>query len=60
MENHLFQVDLIFEPSGDAMTVTVDWDTDDPNEVMQNLPQDFIVHILENISVVPLSHKKGE
>lgn len=51
-----FNVDLIYEPTGQNMSVEVEWWTDDPDSVMNNnWPNGFAQNILDNISIVPLS-----
>lgn len=57
MAIYSFEVDLIFEPSFDSMTVTVDFDTDDPDSLIDGAwPDGFADHILQNISIVPLTY----
>jgi hypothetical protein len=53
-----FEVDLIFEPSFDSMVAYVDWDCDNPDEIMENMPKDFMEYVLQNISIVPTSYEE--
>jgi hypothetical protein len=57
MDPYIFQVDLIFEPSFSSTVAYVNWDCDDPEDILNNMPQDFMEHVLENISIVPLSYE---
>ena len=51
---YTFDVELIFEPSFDAMNVHVDYECEDPESIISgNLPADFVEYILQNISIVP-------
>ena len=51
---YTFDVELIFEPSFDAVTVYVDYECEDPESIISgNLPADFVEYILQNISIVP-------
>jgi hypothetical protein len=53
-----FEVDLIFEPSFSSTVAHVDWDCDDPNEIMDNMPPEFMQYVLDNISIVPTSYEE--
>ena len=56
---YTFEVELIFEPSFEAMSVHVDYETDDPDSIINgNIPADFIEYVLQNISIV--AHEYGE
>jgi hypothetical protein len=53
IKEYSFDVELIFEPSFDAMQVHVDYETDDPESIiLGNIPADFIEYVLQNISIV--------
>jgi len=50
---YTFDVELIFEPSFDAVTVHVDYECEDPESIiLGDLPADFVEYILQNISIV--------
>jgi hypothetical protein len=56
---YTFDVELIFEPSFDAMMVHVDYECEDPESIiLGNIPADFIEYVLQNISIV--AHEYGE
>ena len=53
IKDYTFDVELIFEPSFEAMSVHVDYETDDPDSIINgNIPADFIEYVLQNISIV--------
>jgi len=53
IKDYSFDVELIFEPSFEAMYVHVDYETDDPDSIVNgNIPADFIEYVLQNISIV--------
>jgi len=59
IKDYSFDVELIFEPSFEAMSVHVDYETDDPDSIVNgNIPADFIEYVLQNISIVV--HEYGE
>jgi hypothetical protein len=50
---YTFDVELIFEPSFDAVTVRVDYECEDPESIINgDIPADFVEYILQNISIV--------
>lgn len=57
--SYVFNVDLIYEPTGQGMNVNVEWDVPwgvDPESIMgYKWPDRFAENILENISIIPLS-----
>jgi len=56
---YTFDVELIFEPSFDAMQVHVDYECEDPEAIINgDIPADFIEYVLQNISIV--AHEYGE
>lgn len=53
IKDYTFDVELIFEPSFDAVTVHVDYECEDPESIINgDLPADFVDYILQNISIV--------
>lgn len=61
MPVYSFEVDLIFEPSLDSMTITVDYETVNPDGLIDGVwPDGFADHILQNISIVPLTYDVNE
>ena len=53
IKEYSFDVELIFEPSFDAMMVHVDYECEDPESIINgDLPADFVEYILQNISIV--------
>ena len=53
IKEYSFDVELIFEPSFDAVTVHVDYECEDPESIINgDLPADFVEYILQNISIV--------
>ena len=53
IKEYSFDVELIFEPSFDAMQVHVDYECEDPESIINgDLPADFVEYILQNISIV--------
>ncbi len=57
MPEHTFTIHLHYEPTGDEMTVTLDWDTDDPDAIMDGAwPDGFADAIIDNISIIPASY----
>jgi hypothetical protein len=59
MQNYTFEIDLIFELDGSSMTVQVDYETDNPDGIIDaNWGRDFQDMILENISIVPLNYEE--
>lgn len=56
MPAHTFSINLHFEPTGDEMAVDFDWETDDPDAIMDGAwPDGFADAILDNISIIPVS-----
>ncbi len=59
IKEYSFDVELIFEPSFDAMSIHVDYECEDPESIiLGNIPADFIEYVLQNISIV--AHEYGE
>ena len=59
INDYTFDVELIFEPSFEAMIVSFDYETEDPESIINgNIPADFIEYVLQNISIVV--HEYGE
>jgi hypothetical protein len=53
IKEYSFDVELIFEPSFDAMMVHVDYECEDPESIINgDIPADFIEYVLQNISIV--------
>ena len=58
---YTFKVELIFEPSYDWMIVSVDYETEDPQSILEGAwSADFTKDILQNISIVPHSYEEVE
>ena len=56
---YTFDVELIFEPSFDAVTVYVDYECEDPESIINgDIPADFVEYILQNISVIPHGYEE--
>ena len=59
--NYTFEVELIFEPTFESMMVMVDYETDDPDSILEGAwEQDFTNDILQNISIVPHNYTQEE
>lgn len=60
-KTYTFEVELIFEPTGDSMTVMVDYETDAPDEILEGVwSHDFTDNIFQNISIVPDNYTEEE
>jgi hypothetical protein len=60
LETYTFQVELIFEPSFDSMMVSIDYDTEDPQSIIEGAWEaDFTNDILQNISIIPHSYEEA-
>lgn len=58
-KKYAFDVELIFEPNFDFMQICVEYESGDPEGVMNgDLSADFVQYILQNISIIP--HKYEE
>ena len=59
MQKYTFEIDLIFELDGSSMTVSLEHETDEPDEIMNgNWPDDFYSTILDNVSIVPSNYEE--
>ncbi len=57
---YTFDVELIFEPSFDAVTVHFDYECEDPESIINgDLPEDFVEYILQNISIVAHEYEEA-
>lgn len=59
LSTYTFQVELIFEPGFDSMMISVDYDTEDPESIINGAwENDFTDYILQNISIIPHSYEE--
>ena len=58
-KNYDFSVELLFEPTFESMIVSVDYETEDPESIIEGAwAADFTNDILQNISIVPHSYEE--
>lgn len=58
---YTFEVELIFEPTFESMMVLVDYETEDPDSILEGAwAADFTNDILNNISIVPHNYTEEE
>ena len=56
-KKYAFDVELVFDPSFDAMLVSVVYETDDPDFIVDcDVPAEFTRYVLDNISILPHSY----
>ena len=61
LRNYTFEVELIFEPTFESMMVMVDYETEDPDSILEGAwSQDFTNDILQNISIIPHNYTQEE
>lgn len=54
-----FEIELIHEPSGQTIEFEMEFDTDDPEAIVNgNWPDYFAKWIFDDISIVPLSYEE--
>lgn len=54
-----FEIELIHEPSGQTLEFEMDFDTDDPEAIVNgNWPDYFVKWIFDDISIVPFSYEE--
>lgn len=59
MKNYMFEIDLIFELTGQSMVISFDYETDNPDAILDaNWGRDFQDAIFDNISLVPLTYEE--
>jgi hypothetical protein len=60
-KTYTFEVELIFEPTFESMVVFVDYETEDPESILEGAWEaDFTNDILQNISIVPHTYTEEE
>lgn len=55
---YAFEVELIYESTGETMVVWCDYECENPDDIVNNgiWPDGFASTILDNISIVPISY----